>query len=225
MPRPTFFALPEPKRQRVIDAAVAEFAAWPFGAASLDRIAAAAKVSKGSLYQYFEDKRELYGWLLMDYLPARKRATQTGLPGGLFEMLEAAFHAGLALFVAEPPLAALGARALSPAAEPEIRALHAAVRAATHAGLVALVQQAGARGELRAGLNPALAAAMLSSLMGTGLVEAVARQAGADLDAFVQDPSLAQKIPPEDLAAVVREATALLRRAIGAEPARKASGG
>jgi AcrR family transcriptional regulator len=60
MPRSTFFQLPEDKRERVLRAAITEFAGHGYLEASLDRIAEAASVSKGSLYQYFHHKEDCY---------------------------------------------------------------------------------------------------------------------------------------------------------------------
>ena len=60
MPHPTFLKLPASKRERIELAARAEFALNEFADARLDRIAKAASVPKGSLYQYFEDKAEFY---------------------------------------------------------------------------------------------------------------------------------------------------------------------
>lgn len=60
MPKATFLQLREDKQQRVRDAAIAEFADHPFDRANLDRIAAAAGVPKGSLYQYFHNKRDCF---------------------------------------------------------------------------------------------------------------------------------------------------------------------
>lgn len=55
--KPTFLQLDERKRRRILDAATSEFARQGFERASLDRIAEAAGIAKGSLYQYFHDKR------------------------------------------------------------------------------------------------------------------------------------------------------------------------
>jgi AcrR family transcriptional regulator len=55
--RNTFLQLDPAKRQRVLDAAMAEFADNTFERANLDRIADQAGVAKGSLYQYFAGKR------------------------------------------------------------------------------------------------------------------------------------------------------------------------
>jgi AcrR family transcriptional regulator len=60
MPRDTFHNLPDEKRERVIRAAIAEFASHDYADANLDRISGAASVPKGSLYQYFHDKDDCY---------------------------------------------------------------------------------------------------------------------------------------------------------------------
>ena len=53
-------------------------------------MAAQAKVSKGSLYQYFDDKMDLYRWLILEHLPARKQAVAPAVvvDGDLFAWLE-----------------------------------------------------------------------------------------------------------------------------------------
>lgn len=218
MPRPTFHNLPVDKRQRVIDAAVAEFATHPFRVASLDRIAAAAGVSKGSLYQYFEDKGDLYRWLLGDWLPRRKQAAmQQALDAdaSLFDILEGSFHAGLRLFVEEPALARLSAVLLDAIPDPEIGDLHHQGRERSHAALVAMVQQAQARGDVRPDLDPILAAVWIEHVMGRGLLDALARRMGLRLGELVQDTARVRSLPAEELDAVVSGFSAMLRAALG----------
>ena len=60
MPKTTFHNLAEAKRDRLLQAAVVEFAGHDYTAANLDRIAAQAQVPKGSLYQYFHGKEDFY---------------------------------------------------------------------------------------------------------------------------------------------------------------------
>lgn len=60
MPNATFFNLPDAKRQGIIDCAIAEFAATDYDSASISNIAKQAKIAKGSFYQYFADKKDLY---------------------------------------------------------------------------------------------------------------------------------------------------------------------
>src|SRR5262245_26197301 len=66
MPEPTFDRLPAAKRQRIIDTAIAEFAEHPYDVASVSRIVEQAGIAKGSLYQYFEHKQDLFLFLI-DY--------------------------------------------------------------------------------------------------------------------------------------------------------------
>lgn len=220
MPRQTFWNLPEDKRRRVIDAAVAEFGGRPFRAASLDRVAAASGVSKGSLFQYFEDKAELYRWLLAEYLPERKLAAMAAVasPGGgtdLFAQLEASFYAGLELFVAEPRLAQLASVFLSPVADPEIRDLHEGASERSHAALVAMVRRAQSTGEVRAELAPETVAVVIATIMGHGLLDALARRLGRSVVELARDTKALERLPRRDLDALVRELSDMLRRAVG----------
>ena len=64
MPKNTFFNLPEDKRMRILDASIAEFAAHPYKVASIANIVRQAKIAKSSYYQYFEDKQDLYRYLI-----------------------------------------------------------------------------------------------------------------------------------------------------------------
>jgi AcrR family transcriptional regulator len=60
LPKPTWFNLPPDKRRRVLDAAMVEFGARGFSAGSLNVIAREAGVAKGSLFQYFADKLDVF---------------------------------------------------------------------------------------------------------------------------------------------------------------------
>lgn len=64
MPTSTFFRLPEEKRQRLIDAAVAEFSQTTFSDVSINKIILSAHIPRGSFYQYFEDKDDLFRYLI-----------------------------------------------------------------------------------------------------------------------------------------------------------------
>lgn len=48
------------KQEQILDAAADEFAAKGFESASINQIIQKAGISKGSMYYYFEDKRDLY---------------------------------------------------------------------------------------------------------------------------------------------------------------------
>ncbi|CAN5439933.1 TetR/AcrR family transcriptional regulator [soil metagenome] len=218
MPRPTFLALADEKRDRVVAAAVAEFARHSYGAASLDRVAFAAEVSKGSLYQYFADKQDLYGWLVTVHLPAEKRKTQSASSpspaSDFFGWLAASFHAGLRQFRDEPLLAALAARAASPASDPEVAAVHGRLRALTHDGLCALIRGAKKNADVRRDVPDDLAAELVGTLMGTALVARMARRVGVTPEAFLAEPARAHTLAAGDVRALVDDAVVVLRRAL-----------
>ena len=66
MPSSTFFRLPEEKRRRLVDAAWEEFSQVRYADASINRIIQSARIPRGSFYQYFEDKDDLFGYLMED---------------------------------------------------------------------------------------------------------------------------------------------------------------
>lgn len=63
MPTETFFNLPKEKKQRIIDAAIDEFADHPYKSASIARIIKMADIPRGSFYQYFDDIKDLYKYI------------------------------------------------------------------------------------------------------------------------------------------------------------------
>ncbi|MCR4426949.1 MAG: TetR/AcrR family transcriptional regulator [Firmicutes bacterium] len=64
MPTQTFFNLPEAKRDRIVQIGMEELARNTYAQASVTRIVRLAGIAKGSVYQYFEDKKDLYFYLV-----------------------------------------------------------------------------------------------------------------------------------------------------------------
>lgn len=60
MPKETFTNLPQEKQEKIIAGAIKEFAYKGFKNGNIGQIAKNAGVAKGSMYQYFQDKKELY---------------------------------------------------------------------------------------------------------------------------------------------------------------------
>jgi AcrR family transcriptional regulator len=58
----------EATRERILEAALAEFSAHGIAGARVDRIAQAAKCNKNLIYIYFEDKETLFTTVLMKHL-------------------------------------------------------------------------------------------------------------------------------------------------------------
>lgn len=67
MPKSTFFNLPLDKRDKILECSKDEFAKHGFYNSSINRIIKEADISRGSFYQYFENKEDLYFYLLNSY--------------------------------------------------------------------------------------------------------------------------------------------------------------
>ena len=64
MPKKTFHNLPTEKREKIINAAIAEFAEFGLENASTNRIVSNSGIAKGSFYQYFADKLDVFNHLM-----------------------------------------------------------------------------------------------------------------------------------------------------------------
>src|ERR1700727_2266448 len=100
----------------VIEAAEAEFAAHGFSGGSLNVIARRAGVAKGSLFQYFADKRDLYAFIadigcqrVRSYMEDRIRALNPNRP--FFEFLTDLLDDWVGYFADHPRERALHAAA------------------------------------------------------------------------------------------------------------------
>lgn len=64
MPKDTFFNLPQEKQNHILDISLEEFYNQGYEKASISRIVETAGIAKGSFYQYFEGKEDLFRHLL-----------------------------------------------------------------------------------------------------------------------------------------------------------------
>jgi AcrR family transcriptional regulator len=64
MPKPTFFNLSKEKQESLTNAAKKEFSRVPLYEASISNIIKDAGIPRGSFYQYFEDKDDVFFFLL-----------------------------------------------------------------------------------------------------------------------------------------------------------------
>ena len=100
MPKDTFKNLSEEKRNLIEDVALNEFAEHGFDNASINRIVEKADIAKGSFYQYFEDKGDLYKHILTrigeEKLAYITPALQNPADLNFFSLLEEIYRSGLA---------------------------------------------------------------------------------------------------------------------------------
>ncbi len=63
MPKKTFYNLPIEKQKVIVEAAKKEFSRVPVSEASIANIVATAGIARGSFYQYFESKEDLFDFV------------------------------------------------------------------------------------------------------------------------------------------------------------------
>ncbi|MBQ8967792.1 TetR/AcrR family transcriptional regulator [Ruminococcus sp.] len=104
MPKKVFLELEEAKRQRVINAALEEFALYDYENSSTNRIVKSCGISKGSLFKYFENKEDLYFYLIETVSAAmgEDMAKAGRLPAGLLEKITAYSSAEISWYIDHP---------------------------------------------------------------------------------------------------------------------------
>jgi len=113
MPKQTYFNLPEDKQKRILDCAVDEFAEQGYRAASISRIVAAAGIAKGSFYQYFEGKEDIYGHVV-DYAIVQRKLQISDNESvklreqSLTQFIRTLFGSMIQSFVCQPKLLKIG---------------------------------------------------------------------------------------------------------------------
>ncbi len=173
----TFRHLPADKQERVLDAALAEFADQGYQAASLNRLVAQAGIAKGSLYQYFPNKEGVF-YYVFQYALKLVRRTLTSvkeetLEEDFFTRLEKSLLAGVDFLRAHPRIYNLYLKIQFDRNVPFREELLAAVRRHAAAYFSSLVRRAQARGELRPGV-PGPAALFLLDAVFDRFLQAVA---------------------------------------------------
>ncbi|HWI62243.1 MAG TPA: TetR/AcrR family transcriptional regulator [Symbiobacteriaceae bacterium] len=167
MPTQTFFNLPEPKRQAIIDIAIDEFAENDFAHASISRMVAKAGIAKGSFYQYFADKEDLYLHLIQLAGQEKLRFVQGLKPPnptmGLFPYIRWLMEVGSNFHLGSPKLERVVYRALYAESGLPLEAI-ARMREQSAAYYRQLVQMGMNQGDIDPAYDPEMVTFLLTTL-------------------------------------------------------------
>ncbi|TCL63305.1 TetR family transcriptional regulator [Hydrogenispora ethanolica] len=72
MPKDTFHNLSDDKKRKIFDAAVQEFSTRRFSEASINQIVKAAEIPRGSFYQYFSGKEDIFCYMFEEILKEKR---------------------------------------------------------------------------------------------------------------------------------------------------------
>lgn len=170
MPKATFFNLPEEKRELILDIAIDEFAARGFEGASISAMVARAGIAKGSFYQYFDDKADLFMYLVKLVTERKSAYFADRRPPDptldLFAYLRWAFELGVEFAALESRLNQAVSRVMF--AEGLYQgATFQSMREQSSRMFAALIQSAIDRGEIDPAIDTATAAFILETLLNT----------------------------------------------------------
>lgn len=167
MPQQTFFNLPEEKRQQILQVAIDEFAENDYDNVSISRIVARAGIAKGSFYQYFADKDDLYGYVLGLLAEAKTQFMSLDHPDpnhiGIFAYLRWMAEVGVAFQMAHPQLSKIAARAARGNFFP--RAFNVNMREQTQMFYRRLVEVGKAQGDIAPDVDPQVAAVIFDGAL------------------------------------------------------------
>jgi AcrR family transcriptional regulator len=215
MPKQTFSNLPEAKRQAILDIAIEEFAENDYHGASISRIVARASIAKGSFYQYFEDKEDLYLYLIRLAAEEKQRFFEANQPPdretGIFGWLRWMFRAGLDFEFSNPRLARIGFRAAYGDA-PLPTEFRAAIEDSGMQFFGPLVARGMEQGDIDVELDPDLVAFVFSAIM-TQLGDHLLRRLDIAPEALLDEGGRALDRPGFE--PIISDLIAILERGLG----------
>jgi AcrR family transcriptional regulator len=206
----TFQHLPLDKQQRVLDAALSEFAEQGYQAASLNRVVAQAGIAKGSLYQYFPNKEGIFHYLFQHALKKVRRTLtsvkEQTLEENFFVRLEKSLLAGVRFSREHPRIFSFYLKIQFDKNVPFREEFLTAVRRHAAEYFASLVRRAQVQGELRPGVPTAAALFLLDALFDRFLQAAAVPALDVTLNLH--------RAPDEVIRKHIRELIGLLREGL-----------
>ena len=105
MPKKTFLQLDDTKRNRFLEVAFKEFSTKDYSNASISAVVEELGIAKGSVYQYFKDKKDLYLYLLELAQAVKVSYLQKAIANGyedFWDLFEKMFASGIKFDLEHP---------------------------------------------------------------------------------------------------------------------------
>lgn len=168
MPKDTFLNLPEEKRERIENAAIKEFSEYSFDASSINRIVENSEISKGSFYQYFQDKKDLYkhiiGIIADKKLKYMSPILANPFEQDIFTLIREMYVSGLNFAKENPQLLEIGNKLIADPSNPIYDEIMRDNRKKSDEVFKQLLKKAVDRGEIRQHLDLNMVAYLLTIL-------------------------------------------------------------
>lgn len=170
MPKQTFFNLTQDKRERILRAAQRVFAATAYRRVTIDSLVDEANIPKGSFYQYFHDKDDLYIHLFAQLGLEKERILRKTLEANgdrsFLEQMNALLREGIAFERSGERLGELYGRFMSECPQDVRRRVEKAYRPMERALYEKIVTMHITRGAFREDLDVRSCAFLLAGALG-----------------------------------------------------------
>jgi AcrR family transcriptional regulator len=172
MPSETWWNLEEHKRLAIIQASIVEFAQANYAQASLTQIVKEVGIAKGSMYQYFADKEELYLYIVQLASDHMMNELQQRIPlaifatGDIFKILREYFAITVHVAQEYPFESALIQRAFQDSG-PQLAKVQAIGASIQRTFVVDLVNTAIANKSLRDDIDPEVFIYFIQTILST----------------------------------------------------------
>ncbi len=168
MPKETFFNLPETKRTIIETIAIDEFAEYGFDKASISRMTEKCEIAKGSFYQYFEGKKDLF-LHLMDLVVKEKLkflapTMENPAEHNFFELLKDLYISGLEFANTHPKLVQIGNQVLKNKDHPVYYEAIGSNMSKSYKVFDSLLKLAISRGEVQPDIDISFVSYIISSM-------------------------------------------------------------
>ena len=165
----TFRTLDNRKQQRILSAALTEFATAGYAGASVNNIVKKVGISKGSLFNYFSDKRGLFSLVFEQALNMVKaylrRVRDETSSDDLFTRLEKSLLAGVAFIRSHPRVFKIYLRVLFESGLPDRNSLIKSIRRMSIEYLTEFIEVAKSRGEIHENVDVKKAAFVIEAVL------------------------------------------------------------
>ncbi len=202
MPTSTFLHLDEEKKSHILSVCYREFAQYNYREASVTRIVHNAGIAKGSIYKYFQDKKELYEYLIEHAIQEKlgyiDRHWVNSANSSVWDDLWAGIEAGARFDFDYPQYARFLDRVLTPANDVFDIDIRTMVQQRSYRYMQQFIQRGVERGEIRTDMDADLicgfvnliltkASHILAEKSGMSVFEFTARYSEADLDEILNE--------------------------------------
>lgn len=168
MPKETFFNLPDDKRKLIISSAMQEFSKTNYDTASINQICKKSNIPKGSFYQYFADKLDLYVYIMTLAIEEKIKFFSTAIEEfhtlTLSEQIRLLFRKGVEFAKKHPLYAALGEQFSKENNELAKLAVIKEGNKQSESLLMRMINNAKANGEIDSKVDPLALSLLLQSL-------------------------------------------------------------